>query len=93
MVAGRHACGGRAGGASGRADQTGAAGSARAGDALFVGRTRASLEKADLSVLETEAEKRADLTATMDSDAIYENVLPGLSVRYNPARPRRSRRT
>ena len=49
---------------------------------LFVGRTRASLEKADLSVLETEAEKRADLTATMDSDAIYENVLPGLSVRY-----------
>ena len=49
---------------------------------LFVGRTRASLEKADLTILETEAEKRADLTATMDSDAIYENVLPGLSVRY-----------
>ena len=49
---------------------------------LFVGRTRASLEKADLSILETEAEKRADLTATMDSDATYENVLPGLSVRY-----------
>ena len=48
----------------------------------FVGRTRASLEKADLTILETEAEKRADLTATMDSDAIYENVLPGLSVRY-----------
>ncbi|HIQ84145.1 MAG TPA: DNRLRE domain-containing protein, partial [Candidatus Pullichristensenella stercorigallinarum] len=49
---------------------------------LFVGRTRASLEAADLSVLETEAEKRGDLTEKMDSDATYANVLPGLSVRY-----------
>ena len=49
---------------------------------LFVGRTRASLEQADLSILETEAEKRGDLTATMDSEATYANVLPGLSVRY-----------
>ena len=49
---------------------------------LFVGRTRASLEAADLSVLETEAEKRSDLTEKMDSDATYANVLPGLSVRY-----------
>ena len=49
---------------------------------LFVGRTRGSLEAADLSVLETEAEKRGDLTATMDSAATYANVLPGLSVRY-----------
>lgn len=49
---------------------------------LFVGRTRTSLEQADLSILETEAEKRGDLTAPMDSEATLRKRPARLSVRY-----------
>ena len=48
----------------------------------FVGRTIESLQAADLSAeIETEQARRGEIV-TLKSEAAYENVLPGVSVRY-----------
>ena len=48
----------------------------------YVGRTAESLRAADLSAeIETEQERRGDI-AQLKAENLYENVLPGLSVRY-----------
>lgn len=48
----------------------------------FAGRTAESLENEDLAVeIETEQERRADIVA-LKAETAYENVLPGVSVRY-----------
>lgn len=48
----------------------------------FAGRTIESLQNADLAAeLETEQERRADIAA-LKAETAYENVLPGVSVRY-----------
>lgn len=50
--------------------------------AKFAGRTPDSLRNADLSAeLETEQERRGDI-ARLKAENIYEEVLPGVSVRY-----------
>ena len=48
----------------------------------FAGRTAESLQREDLAAeIETEQERRADIVA-LKSETAYENVLPGVSVRY-----------
>ena len=48
----------------------------------FVGRTVSSLRNEDLAAaIETEQERRADIAA-LKAETAYENVLPGVSVRY-----------
>ena len=48
----------------------------------FAGRTIESLQNEDLAVeIETEQERRADIVA-LKAETAYENVLPGVSVRY-----------
>ncbi len=54
----------------------------------FVGRTVESLKAADLTAeIETAQEQRGDI-AQLKSENTYENVLPGVSVRYTLASDR-----
>lgn len=47
----------------------------------FAGRTAESLTDAELAGIETEQERRADI-ATLRAEVLYENLRPGVSVRY-----------